>query len=110
MTRAGIAVRSAALVLLVVAPALLDNYRVFLLTEILIFGLFAASLDLLVGYSGLPSLGHAGYFGVGAYAAGLLALHVTSNAFAESRWRSSPPPVSRQPRALSRSVPAACTS
>ena len=82
MTRAGIAVRSAALVLLVVAPALLDNYRVFLLTEILIFGLFAASLDLLVGYSGLPSLGHAGYFGVGAYAAGLLALHVTSNAFA----------------------------
>jgi branched-chain amino acid transport system permease protein len=82
MTRAGIAVRSAALVLLVVAPALLDNYRVFLLTEILIFGLFAASLDLLVGYSGLPSLGHAGYYGVGAYAAGLLALHVTSNAFA----------------------------
>jgi branched-chain amino acid transport system permease protein len=70
-------------VLLATAPFLLDNYRTFLLTEILVFGLFAASLDLLVGYSGLASLGHGGYFGVGAYAAGLLALHATSNAFAQ---------------------------
>ena len=76
-------VRLAVLALLVAAPALLDNYRTFLLTEILIFGLFAASLDLLIGYSGLPSLGHAGYYGVGAYAAGLLALHATTNAFAQ---------------------------
>jgi branched-chain amino acid transport system permease protein len=83
VTRAGLAVRLAVLALLVAAPAVLDNYRTFLLTEILIFGLFAASLDLLLGYGGLPSLGHAGYFGVGAYAAGLLALHVTSNAFAQ---------------------------
>ena len=59
------------------------TYRTFLLTEILIFGLFAASLDLLIGYSGLPSLGHGGYYGVGAYAAGLLALHATTNAFAQ---------------------------
>ena len=64
---------------------LLDDYRTFLLTEILIFGLFAASLDLLLGYTGLPSLGHGGYFGVGAYAAGLLALHATTNAFAADR-------------------------
>jgi branched-chain amino acid transport system permease protein len=83
MTRAGLALRLAVLALLVVAPAVLDTYRTFLLTEILIFGLFAASLDLLLGYTGLPSLGHAGYFGVGGYAAGLLALHVTSNAFAQ---------------------------
>ena len=76
MTRSGVVVRLAVLALLVAAPALLDNYNTFLLTEILIFGLFAASLDLLIGYSGLPSLGHAGYYGVGAYAAGLLALHV----------------------------------
>ena len=76
-------VRLAVLALLVAAPALLDTYNTFLLTEILIFGLFAASLDLLIGYSGLPSLGHAGYYGVGAYAAGLVALHATTNAFAQ---------------------------
>jgi branched-chain amino acid transport system permease protein len=83
VTRTGIAIRLAVLALLVAAPALLDGYRTFLLTEILIFGLFAASLDLLLGYTGLPSLGHGGYFGVGAYAAGLLALHATANAFAQ---------------------------
>jgi branched-chain amino acid transport system permease protein len=83
MTRSGLATRLAVLALLVAAPALLDTYRTFLLTEILIFGLFAASLDLLLGYTGLPSLGHGGYFGVGAYAAGLFALHVTPNAFAQ---------------------------
>ena len=83
MTRLGVVVRIAVVVLLVAAPALLDDYRTFLLTEILIFGLFAASLDLLLGYGGLASLGHAGYFGVGGYAAGLLAQHVTPNAFAQ---------------------------
>jgi branched-chain amino acid transport system permease protein len=83
MTRSGVAVRLAVLALLLAAPALLDTYNTFLLTEILIFGLFAASLDLLIGYSGLPSLGHGGYYGVGAYAAGLLALHATTNAFAQ---------------------------
>ena len=83
MTRSGVVVRLAVLALLVAAPALLDTYNTFLLTEILIFGLFAASLDLLIGYSGLPSLGHGGYYGVGAYAAGLLALHATTNAFAQ---------------------------
>jgi branched-chain amino acid transport system permease protein len=82
VSRLGISTRLVLLVLLVAAPLVLDNYRVFLLTEILIFGLFAASLDLLIGYGGLPSLGHAGYYGVGAYAAGLLALHdVTTNVF-----------------------------
>jgi branched-chain amino acid transport system permease protein len=83
VTRNGLVVRLAVVALLVAAPAVLDNYRTFLLTEILIFGLFAASVDLLLGYTGLPSLGQAGYFGVGGYAAGLLALHVTSNAFAQ---------------------------
>src|SRR5256885_4102330 len=39
----------------------------------LIFALFAMSLDLLLGYTGLPSLGHAAYFGVGAYAVAILA-------------------------------------
>ncbi len=44
-----------------------------LLNEIAIFGLFALSLDLILGYGGIVSLGHAAYFGFGAYAAGLLA-------------------------------------
>ena len=38
-------------------------------------GLFALSLDLILGYAGIVSLGHAAFFGVGAYSAGLLALH-----------------------------------
>ena len=46
-----------------------------ILTEIVILGLFALSLDLLIGYAGILSLGHAAYFGFGAYVAGLLAKH-----------------------------------
>ena len=44
-----------------------------ILTEIAILGLFALSLDLLLGYAGIVSLGHAAFFGFGAYVAGLLA-------------------------------------
>jgi branched-chain amino acid transport system permease protein len=43
-----------------------------LLSQILIWGLFALSLDLLLGYRGIPSLGHAAFFGIGAYSAGFL--------------------------------------
>ena len=43
-----------------------------LLSQILIWGLFAMSLDLLLGYRGLPSFGQAAFFGIGAYAAGYL--------------------------------------
>jgi branched-chain amino acid transport system permease protein len=46
-----------------------------ILTEIAILALFALSLDLILGYAGIISLGHAAYFGFGAYAAGLLAKH-----------------------------------
>ena len=44
-------------------------------SQILITGLFAVTLDLILGYAGIVSLGHAAFFGVGAYAAGLLAVH-----------------------------------
>src|SRR6185436_11892045 len=47
------------------------------LTRIVVFALFAVSLDLLVGITGLPSLGHAAYFGVGGYAAGWFTTHLT---------------------------------
>jgi branched-chain amino acid transport system permease protein len=49
--------------------------RYLIMTDILRLGLFALSLDLILGYAGIVSLGHAAFFGVGAYAAGLLALH-----------------------------------
>src|SRR3984885_2053463 len=44
-----------------------------ILTEIAILGLFALSLDLILGYAGIISLGQAAYFGFGAYTAGLIA-------------------------------------
>lgn len=53
---------------------LAPNY-LLLGSQILIVGLFAVSLDLILGYAGIVSLGHAAYFGLGAYVAGLLASH-----------------------------------
>ena len=55
------------------APFVLTPNYLVLCSQIAIAALFALSLDLLVGYSGLVSLGHAMFFGVGAYSAGLLA-------------------------------------
>ena len=46
-----------------------------LLSQIAITALFVVSLDLILGYAGIVSLGHAAFFGIGAYAAGLLAQH-----------------------------------
>ncbi len=47
-----------------------------LANEIAIYALFALSLDLILGYAGIVSLGHAAFFGTGAYAAALFAKHV----------------------------------
>ncbi|MBM1169427.1 branched-chain amino acid ABC transporter permease [Microvirga arabica] len=47
--------------------------RHLILNEIAIIGLFAISLDLILGYAGIVSLGHAAFFGLGAYTAGILA-------------------------------------
>jgi branched-chain amino acid transport system permease protein len=46
-------------------------------TQVLIWILFALSLDLALGYAGIVTLGHAAFFGLGAYAAGLFAIHVS---------------------------------
>jgi branched-chain amino acid transport system permease protein len=54
----------------VVTPSYLS-----LASQIAITALFAVSLDLILGYAGIVSLGHAAYFGFGAYAAGLLSKH-----------------------------------
>ena len=49
-----------------------------ILTEIAILALFAVSLDLILGYAGIVSLGHTAFFGLGAYAAGLFSIHVST--------------------------------
>ncbi len=54
---------------------LLFPSQLLILNEIAILALFALSLDLILGYAGIVSLGHAAFLGVGAYAAGLVALH-----------------------------------
>lgn len=60
------------LLLLVISPPFLSSFLLSLLTQSLIYGILAMSLDLLLGYTGLPSLGHAAYFGIGAYGVGVL--------------------------------------
>jgi len=63
---------------LVLLPFGASAYTVGVVGRILAFGLFVASLDLLVGISGLPSLGHGAFFGIGGYAAALIARDVTA--------------------------------
>ncbi len=53
--------------------------QALLLNEIAILALFAVSLDLILGYAGIVSLGHAAFFGLGAYGAALFAKHVMSD-------------------------------
>ncbi len=48
-----------------------------IMSEIAILALFALSLDLILGYAGIVSLGHAAFFGFGAYAAGIFSLHIS---------------------------------
>ncbi len=58
------------------ATPLLFGQHAALINEIAILALFALSLDLILGYAGIVSLGHAAFFGVGAYGAALFAKHV----------------------------------
>ncbi|PIL13633.1 ABC transporter permease [Puniceibacterium antarcticum] len=71
---AGLKIRllvAAALVLLGLIPVMGSNFAVVLVTDILIFCLFAASLQFMLGMGGLVSFGHAAFFGGGAYVAAL---------------------------------------
>ncbi len=61
--------------LAVAACAFAFPSRYLIMTDIVRLALFALSLDLILGYAGIVSLGHAAFFGVGAYGAGLLAVH-----------------------------------
>ncbi len=72
----GRVVRIALIVGLLVAAACIpwlgSRFYTFLATDIVILALFATSLNLLLGYTGLVSFGHAAYFGVGAYTCAIL--------------------------------------
>ena len=64
---------AAALLLALAAPLLAGPYILAVLTEALTLMLFAASLHVMMGPGGMPSFGHAAWFGIGAYAAALTA-------------------------------------
>ncbi len=70
MIRFGIVAIAGALV-----PFVVPQYALTVIVAALIFGLFAMSLDLMVGYCRLFSFGHAAAYGVGAYSAGLILIH-----------------------------------
>jgi len=57
---------------LVAAPPALSSFVLTLLTQAILFSILAMSLDVLLGYLGLSSLGHAAYWGIGAYSVGIL--------------------------------------
>lgn len=63
-------------VALVSVPWVASYFYVFIFTEILILGLFAASFNLIFGYTGMLSFGHAAFFGVGSYATALVLIHL----------------------------------
>jgi branched-chain amino acid transport system permease protein len=58
--------------LALLVPAFGSRFYTFLANDVVIWALFATSLNLLVGYTGLVSFGHAAYFGIGAYTTGIL--------------------------------------
>ena len=62
-------------------PGVLPTYLHSMLTKVLIFALFAMSLDFVLGYTGLLSLGHGAFFGVSGYFAGILMVHYGVGSF-----------------------------
>lgn len=60
--------------IIILLPFLFSSYYVGLVTQIFILAIFAMSLDILIGHTGLPSFGHAAFFGVAAYTTGFLYL------------------------------------
>lgn len=57
-------------------PLILSDFGMNLVTEIFIMAIFAMSLGLIMGFAGMVSLGHAGFFGIGAYLVAILGQHI----------------------------------
>jgi branched-chain amino acid transport system permease protein len=66
---------------LIILPLMFGRYGISLATEILLFAMVAMSLDLLLGYTGMPSLGHAAFFGLGTHFVVVLGVHYGVNAW-----------------------------
>lgn len=65
------------LIFIVIAmPLILSDFGMNLVTEIFIMAIFAMSLGLIMGFAGMVSLGHAGFFGIGAYLVAILGQHI----------------------------------
>ena len=61
-----------AFIILLILPPVLPSYWLTILTQMLIFAILAMSLDILMGYTGIVSFGHAAFFGTGAYMVAIL--------------------------------------
>jgi len=86
----------AALVMLPVYAKLAGNlFLLTLFTRIVILAMAAVSLNLILGFGGMMSFGHAAYLGIGGYAVGILAFEGVPNGFVHGRWRSRPRRCSR---------------
>jgi len=68
-------------VLLVALPPFMNPYGESMITQILIFSVFAMGLNIVVGYTGLFSMGHAAFFGVAGYTAGIMMVHYGIESF-----------------------------
>lgn len=69
----------AVIAILGVLPLFLGPFAVGVASRVLAFALLVLSVDLLTGLTGMPSLGQVAYFGVGAYTAGLIGIHLSTN-------------------------------
>ncbi len=85
ITRSGLAVPLILFALFAVLPPILvvsgETFLLTILTRIMIFAIAAVSLDLILGYGAMVSLGHAAFIGIGAYVVGIMAFHGVSDAF-----------------------------
>ncbi len=67
------------LLMLSLVPSFLSEYYLRIVIEGLILAVFAMSLDLIMGYAGIVSFGHAAFFGLGGYAMGIILLYVSES-------------------------------
>ncbi len=75
-SRPGFLIQLAALAVLAVTPLVFPSFRVMdVVAKIMIFTIVVASYDLILGYTGLLSLGHSMFFGIGAYSLALVIFH-----------------------------------
>ena len=76
--RASSSLKATVALFILFLPLALPEYYRYLATELIIWGILAMSLDVLIGYTGLPSFGHAVFFGVPAYVFGIVATRTDS--------------------------------